>query len=49
MNLLLILLIILVLVALGFGFLVKWLFWVALALFLVWLVVLLVDRLRRHR
>ena len=48
MNLLLILLIILVLVALGFGFLVKWLFWVALALFLAWLIILLVDRLRRR-
>jgi uncharacterized membrane protein YkvI len=49
MNLFLILLIILVLVVLGFGFLVKWLFWVAGVLFLVWLIVLLVDRLRRRR
>jgi hypothetical protein len=48
MNLLLILLIILVLIALGFGFLIKWLLWVALALFLVWLIVLLVARLRRR-
>jgi hypothetical protein len=48
-NLLLILLIILVLVVLGLGFLVKWLFWVAGVLFLVWLITLLIDRLRRRR
>ena len=44
---LLILLIIIVLVVFGLGFIVEWLFWVALALFLVWIIVLLIRLLRR--
>ncbi|GEM_PF-1074814 len=48
MNWMLILLIIVVVVVFGLGFVVKWLFWIALALFLIWVVTLLVDRLRRR-
>ena len=48
MNWLLILFIILVIVVFGLGFVVKWLFWIALALFLVWIITLIVDRLRRR-
>jgi hypothetical protein len=48
MNWLLILLIILVLLAFGFGFVVKWLFWVALALFVIWIITLLIGLLRRR-
>lgn len=44
--LLAILLLILVIIVFGLGFLVKWLFWVAIALFVLWLIFLLVDRLR---
>jgi len=47
-NWLLILFIILVIVVFGLGFVVKWLFWIALALFLVWIITLIVDRLRRR-
>jgi hypothetical protein len=47
-NWLLILFIIVVLVVFGFGFVVEWLFWIALALFVVWIITLLVDRLRRR-
>jgi len=48
MNWMLILLIIVVVVVFGLGFVVKWLFWIALALFLVWVITLIVDRLRRR-
>jgi len=48
MNWLLILFIILVVVVFGLGFVVKWLFWIALALFVVWIITLLVNRLRRR-
>ncbi|MBN1629603.1 MAG: hydrophobic protein [Thermoleophilia bacterium] len=48
MNWLLIAFIIVVVVVFGLGFVVKWLFWIALALFIVWIITLLVDRLRRH-
>ncbi|MBN1628830.1 MAG: hydrophobic protein [Thermoleophilia bacterium] len=48
MNWLLIIFIIVVLVVFGLGFVVKWLFWIALALFVVWIITLLVDRLRRR-
>ena len=48
MNWLLILFIILVVIVFGLGFVVKWLFWIALALFVVWIITLLVDRLRRR-
>ncbi len=48
MNWMLILLIIVVIVVFGLGFVVKWLFWIALALFLVWIITLLVDHLRRR-
>jgi hypothetical protein len=47
-NWLLILFIIVVVVVFGLGFVVKWLFWIALALFVVWIITLLVDRLRRR-
>jgi hypothetical protein len=47
-NWLLILFIIVVVVVFGLGFVVKWLFWIALALFLVWIITMLVDRLRRR-
>ena len=48
MNWLLILFIIVVIVVFGLGFVVKWLFWIALALFVVWIITLLFDRLRRR-
>ena len=48
MNWLLILFIIVVVVVFGLGFVVEWLFWIALALFVVWIITLLVDRLRRR-
>ena len=41
-----ILLIIIVIVVFGLGFLVKALFWVALALFILWLVAMIISRLR---
>jgi hypothetical protein len=47
-NWLLILFIIVVVVVFGLGFVVKWLFWIALALFVVWIITVLVDRLRRR-
>ena len=43
----LILFIIIVLVVFGLGFVVKALFWVALALFIVWLISLVVSLFRR--
>lgn len=48
MNWLLILFIIVVVIVFGLGFVVKWLFWIALALFVVWIITLLVNRLRRR-
>jgi hypothetical protein len=47
-NLMLILFIIIVVVVFGLGFVVKSLFWIALALFVVWIITLLFDRLRRR-
>jgi len=47
-NWLLILFIIVVIIVFGLGFVVKWLFWIALALFLVWIITLIIDRLRRR-
>ena len=41
-----ILLLILVIVIFGLGFVVKWLFYVAIALFIIWLVMLLLNRSR---
>jgi hypothetical protein len=41
-----ILLIIIVAVVFGLGFLVEWLFWVALVLFLIWVISLLVRMIR---
>jgi len=41
-----ILLLILVIIVFGLGFVVKWLFYVAVALFLIWLIMLLVSRMR---
>ena len=43
----LILFIIIVIVVFGLGFVVKALFWVALALFILWLISLIVSRFRR--
>ena len=42
-----ILLLILVIVVFGFGFVVRWLFYIAIALFIIWLIGLLVNRMRR--
>jgi len=47
MNWLLILFIIVVIVVFGLGFVVEWLFWIALALFVIWIITLLVARLRK--
>jgi hypothetical protein len=46
MLLLLILLLILTVVVFGLGFVVKWLFYIAIALFIVWLIALIWNRLR---
>jgi len=48
MSWLLILFIIVVIIVFGLGFVVEWLFWIALALFVIWIITLLVDRLRRR-
>jgi len=45
---LLILFIIIVIVVFGFGFVVKALFWVALALFILWIIALLLGLLRKR-
>lgn len=42
-----IVLIIVVIIVFGLGFVVEALFWVALALFILWLIALLVKRFRR--
>jgi hypothetical protein len=42
-----IVLLILVIVVFGLGFVVKWLFWLAIVLFAVWLILVLVSRGRR--
>lgn len=39
-----IILLILVAIVFGLGFVVKWLFWVAIVLFIVWLIVMLLSR-----
>jgi hypothetical protein len=41
-----ILLLVLVIIIFGLGFVVKWLFYVAIALFIIWLIMLLVNRSR---
>jgi len=41
-----ILLLIVVIIVFGLGFVVKWLFYVAIALFIIWLIMLLVNRSR---
>jgi len=41
-----ILLLILVAIVFGLGFVVKWLFYVAIVLFIVWLIVMLMSRRR---
>jgi hypothetical protein len=43
-----ILLIIIVIVVFGLGFVVKALFWVALALFVLWLIGMIISRSRRR-
>jgi hypothetical protein len=48
MSLLLIIFLVLIAVVVGLGFVVKWLFWVAIALFLIWIITLLWDRIRRR-
>jgi uncharacterized membrane protein YoaK (UPF0700 family) len=45
---LLIILLIVVIVVFGLGFVVESLFWIALALFIIWIVVLLVNAIRRR-
>ena len=47
--LLAILLLIAVVVLFGLGFIVKWLFYLAVILFLIWIIVVLLDRLRGKR
>jgi hypothetical protein len=41
-----ILLLVLVIIIFGLGFVVKWLFYVAVALFILWLIAMLVNRSR---
>jgi hypothetical protein len=41
-----ILLLILVIIVFGLGFVVKWLFYLAIALFIVWLIAMLLNRRR---
>jgi hypothetical protein len=41
-----ILLLILIVIIFGLGFVVKWLFYIAILLFIIWLIVLLVGSLR---
>lgn len=41
-----ILLLVVVAIVFGLGFVVKWLFYVAIALFLIWLIMLLVTNVR---
>ena len=41
-----ILLLILVIIVFGLGFVVKWLFYVAIVLFIVWLIAMLLNRRR---
>ena len=41
-----ILLLILVIIIFGLGFVVKWLFYIAIALFIVWLIAMLLNRSR---
>ncbi len=47
MSLLLIIFLVIIAVVVGLGFVIKWLFWVAIALFLIWIITLLWDRIRR--
>jgi hypothetical protein len=47
MSLALILFIVIVVVVFGLGFVVKSLFWVALALFILWIITLLIGLLRK--
>ena len=48
MSLLLVIFLVIIAVVVGLGFVIKWLFWVAIALFLVWIITLLWDRIRRR-
>jgi len=41
-----ILLLIVIAVIFGLGFVVKWLFYIAIALFLIWIIAMLWDRIR---
>jgi hypothetical protein len=41
-----ILLLILVIIIFGLGFVVRWLFYIAIALFIIWLVMVIVNRMR---
>jgi hypothetical protein len=48
MSLLLIIFLVIIAVVVGLGFVIKWLFWVAIALFLIWIITLLWDRIHRR-
>ncbi len=49
MNWLLVLvLLVIVIIVFGFGFVIKWLFWVALALFILWIIYALIGALRKR-
>ena len=48
MSLLLIIFLVIIAVVVGLGFVVKWLFWVAIALFLIWIITLLWARIRKR-
>jgi hypothetical protein len=44
-----ILLLIVIVIVFGLGFVIKWLFYVAIALFLIWLIMLLLNNMRGRR
>ena len=44
-----ILLLIVVVIVFGLGFVIRWLFYVAIALFLIWLIMLLLNNMRGRR
>ncbi len=46
--LLVLVLLVIVIIVFGFGFVIKWLFWVALALFILWIIYALIGALRKR-
>ena len=44
-----ILLLIVAIILFGLGFVVRWLFYLAIVLFLIWVIVMLADRIRGRR